>query len=77
MRECFNRWDGDQAAFDQEHAHSEERDSEADLGLGQPFQWPADGEKHAAAVFRQTELKTAEQKFSVGGVYIWRIWFQT
>lgn len=37
---CFlslSRRDGDKAASYQEHAHGEERNSEAHLGLGQSF----------------------------------------
>ena len=38
------RRDGDQAASDQEHEDGEERNSEADLRLGQSLQRPSDGE---------------------------------
>ena len=37
------RWDGDQTASDQEYEDSEERDTEADLRLGQSLKRPSDG----------------------------------
>ena len=39
---CY-RWDGDQTASDQEYEDSEERNTEADLRLGQSLQRPSDG----------------------------------